>query len=287
MSKNLNLFVCIILLTVGKAQLPNTDLWLFKLETNKIKQTHLTDPLNITSRDGYDNQPSFSEDGKRIYYVSIHEDKQADIYFYDIATKKNVAFTKTRVSEYSPTLTEGGMYLASVVVEADSAQRIHYINTVSGLDEKKLDMDSVGYFALLNSDTVVYYKLTEPHSLRYYVKSSHEDKWLANSPVRTFKPINRHKLIYGLKDSAKVCFYTYDFLLRKASRYAEYPSTSEDVIWHPQYGLVKSEENRLLHFDESKNEWVLLYDLGSFGIKKITRFVFDPKNKFLVVVNNL
>lgn len=276
-----------ILSLVVSAQLPNTDLWLFKIETDKLNQTILKDPLNITNREGYDNQPSFSPDGKRIYYVSIKEDKQADIYYYEISGKTTIPFTKTKVSEYSPTLTDNGGFISSVVVEPDSAQRIHFINTTSGIDDNKLEMDSVGYFTFLNTDTVIYYKLTEPHSLRYYVTSKNEDKWLGNAPIRTFKALNRHTLIYGLKDSTKVNFYKYDFLLQKASRYASYPSTNEDIVWHPLWGLIKSEETKLLRFDEVKSQWILLFDLASFQIKKITRFAFDPKTKYLVVVNNL
>lgn len=278
--------ICVLSFCV-RAQMPNTDLWFFKLGTDKLNQTILKEPLNITNREGYDNQPAFSPDGKKIYYVSVKEDKQADIYYYDLGNKMTVPVTKSKISEYSPTPIDQENMLASVVVEADSAQRIHFINTVSGLDEKKLDLDSIGYFTFLNSDTVIYYKLTEPHSLRYYVKSSKEDKWLANAPIRTFRAINRHAFIYGLKDSTQVNFYIYDFLLSKAQRYTRYPSTNEDIVWHPDWGLLKSEENKLMRFDETKQQWVLLFDLSTFPIKKITRFAFDPKNKYLVVVNNL
>jgi hypothetical protein len=287
MEKKLSVLILFFCVLNGFAQFPNSDIWLFKIETDKSNQQTLTKPLNITHREGYDNQPTFSSDGKKIYYVSIKEDNQADIYYYDLRSKKNIPFTKSRVSEYSPTFVEEEKFLASVVVEEDSAQRIHFINTENGLKEKKLDMDSVGYFTFLNSDTVVYYKLTDPHSLRYYSISTSEDKWLGNAPVRGFKAINRHALIYGLKDSSQVAFYIYDFILHKAYKYADYPSLNEDIIWHPTYGLIKAEENKLLRFDETKQTWVLLFDLSGFQIKKITRFIFDPKNKYLVVVNNL
>lgn len=280
-------FLSFIFLRIcAQAQMPNTDVWLFSIETPKKIQT-LTKPLNLTNREGYDNQPSFSADEKKIYYVSVREDNQADIYYYDLKTKKNIQFTKTAESEYSPTLVDHGKQIASVVVESDSAQRIHFINALNGTEESKFDFDSVGYFNFLNADTTVYYKLSEPHSLRYYVKNTGEDKWLANSPIRGFKTINRHTLIYGLKDSTKVTFYKYDFLLHKAIKYCEYPSLNEDIIWHETLGLLKSEDAQLLQFDEKTQEWKLLYDLSAFGIKKITRFTFDSKNKYLLVVNNL
>lgn len=271
------------------AQLPNTELWLFKVELNKQKQAVLTHSLNITHRDGYDNQPSFSNDDKRIYYVSIRDSssKQADIYWYDIKSKKTTQLTKSKESEFSPVMNSDGSYINSVVVESDSAQRIHFIDPLKGADTLKLDFDSVGYYTFLNKDTVVYYKLTAPHSLRYFVKSSREDKWLGNNPTRTFRAMNRHSLIYGLKDSAKVTFYVYDFLLHKAWKYAEYNSLNEDMVWQAPYGLVKSEGPALMRFDQAKHEWSVLFDLSGFGIKKITRFAFDSKNSYLVVVDNL
>jgi len=286
MNKKYSILLFLFLSCFLKAQLPDTDVWLFKIEKNKT-ELKLSDPLNITKREGYDNQPSFSNDSKKIYYVSIREDKQADIYIYDIGSKKSNQLTKTKESEYSPVLTPDGKYLNSVVVEADSAQRIHFINAISGVSEKKIETDSVGYYTFLNTDTVLYYKLTSPHSLRYYVNSSNEDKWLGNHPIRAFKALNRHAFIYGIKDSIKVSFYKYDLVLHKAEKYTEYPSVNEDAIWHQQHGLLKSEGNKLLRYDEIKKEWTTFFDLSSFGIKKITRFNFDAKNKYLVIVDNL
>jgi hypothetical protein len=286
MRKTFSLFIFAFTIHFLSSQVPNTDVWLFKIEKNKTKLT-LTSPKNISNRTGYDNQPSFSSDSKKIYYVSIREDDQADIYYYDLKNTKTIQLTKTKESEYSPTLSTDGKFLNSVVVESDSAQRIHFINSLTGLSEKKFDVDSIGYFTFLNSDTVLYYKLTSPHSLRYFVKSTNEDNWLANDPIRAFKTINRHSFIYGIKDSVKVTFYLYDFILRKGEKYTEYNSLSEDAFWHQQFGLIRSEGNKLFKYDEQKNEWILLFDLSAFGLKKITRFNFDPKNNYLVIVDNL
>ena len=153
----------------------------------------------------------------------------------------------------------------------------HKNNTVSKTIQIT-NTDSVGYFTFLNTDTFIYYKLTQPHSLRYYCISANEDKWLGYQPIRGFKAINRYTLIYGLKDTAKVTFYKYDFILHKSEKYCDYHSTNEDIIWHPEWGLLKSEGLKILRFDTTKNEWQL---------KKITRFNFDLKNNYLTVVDNL
>src|SRR6185369_14634049 len=121
MSKSCLLFLLVPFSIV--AQLPDTDIWLFKFKNEK-NMLSLDKGINITNRPGYDNQPSFSEDGKKIWYVSIREDKQADIYVYVPGDKKSTQFTKTAESEYSPTFISLDKNLNCVVVEKDSAQRI-------------------------------------------------------------------------------------------------------------------------------------------------------------------
>lgn len=268
------------------AQFPNTEIWLFKIEKDG-KSEKLSKAINISNREGYDNQPSFSIDSKKIYYVSIHEDQQADIYSYELRSKKTEQITKTSISEYSPVENEKGTLIHSVVVEKDSAQRIHSLSVINGMPEKVIDVDSIGYYTFLNDDTLLYYKLTEPHSLRYFCEKTKEDRFLAFSPIRAFKKINRHEVIFGIKDSVKVDYYRYNFLIQKAQAYCTYPSLNEDFIYHPQLGLIKSEGTQLLRYDEQKQQWLILYDLSPFGLHKITRFAFDEKQTRLVVVDNL
>ncbi len=67
---------------------------------------------------GYDNQPTFSADGKSILYVCIDSTKQADIYQYNISKKLSINLTKSEVSEYSPTIINNGLGFTCVVVLA-------------------------------------------------------------------------------------------------------------------------------------------------------------------------
>src|SRR5262249_21609651 len=145
MCRKLSILFLLLQVWLLPAQMPDTEIWLFKLEKSKSGQT-LKDPQNISKRPGYDNQPSFSTDGKKLFYVSVREDKQADIYYYDLGKKKNVQLTKTALSEYSPSETADGKQLSAVVVESDSSQSIHFINATSGVHEKKIELDSVGYY---------------------------------------------------------------------------------------------------------------------------------------------
>lgn len=281
-------FCCIVVMLDGAmAQLPETDIWLFQIEKQE-KESVCKNGINITNRPGYDNQPAFSPDNKTVLYSSVRADKQADIYGYRIGSKKTNRLTNTPESEYSPTITPDGLMFSVVVVEVDSAQRIQCYSldghrrcyTVS-------PEDSVGYHTWYNADSILYYKLTEPHSLHIQNIRTGNDVKICNKPCRAFKTIpGTHYFIYGVKDTAGVVYRKYDPVLKKSMDYARAATQSEDFIWNAEWGLVRSEGSALLRYDERQALWIPLFDFSTQGIQKITRFMFDSKNKQLVLVSN-
>lgn len=278
-------FISLFYSGVVFGQLPDTDLCLFKLD----RKAMITASCNITNRPGYDNQPSFSANGKSIYYTSIKEDKQADIYNYQIKSKRTKQLTHTIESEYSPVESPISNCLSVVTVLKDSSQVIQLLSPkeFTVVNSSVSGFDSVGYYHFINEDTVLYYKLTDPHSLRYYVISSKEDGLICEYPTRTFKTIDRSHFIYGIKDSVSTSYFIYDVQLQKSHLLARSQSVNEDMIWHRKLGLLISDSSRILHYNADSRSWEVLYDLSSYGIKKITRFCFDPEGRYLVVVNNL
>jgi hypothetical protein len=270
------------------AQLPETDIWLFKIE-KKDRHYFYSNPLNVTHRKGYDNQPSFSTDGKSILYVSIGDDKQADIYSYDIKKKQAINLTKSEVSEYSPTIIPSHLGFSTVVVEKDSSQRIWQYNLDGTFDKIIAETtDSIGYHTWLNKDTMLYYKLTQPHSLRAVNLKNSEDVWICDNPSRAFKKIGKgSQFIYAIKDSTKIHYRIYNPTLRESKLYATAIGVNEDFIWHQEFGLVISDNSDLKKYNEQTKTWDILFSFSNVGIKRITRFNFDSKTKQLVIVDNL
>lgn len=282
-------FLLSILVSINAlAQLPETDVWLFKIDKKEGKYIY-SKPLNITNRPGYDNQPVFTPDDKSVFYVRIDSTNQADIYHYAISKKKHVNLTKSQVSEYSPTIIPDGSGFSSVVVEKDSSQRVWQFNwdgTFKNIVHE--GTDSVGYHTWLNNDTLLYYKLTEPHSLRSLNLKTNKDVWICDRPARAFKKMgNSSKFIYAIIDSVSTQFRIYEPSLKESKVYASYPSVNEDFIWHPELGLIKSENADLLRYNEQLKQWETLFAFSAVGIKKITRFVFDSKTKNIVLINTL
>lgn len=275
------------------AQMPETDIWLVNIVKKEGKYSY-EKPLNISSRKGYDNQPSFTEDNKGIYFVSDKVANQTDVFIYNIKNKTINPIFQTRESEYSPTLTTDNKFITCVVVLTDSSQQLFNYDVENKLPALEIakgisNTDSVGYFTWLNKDTVLYYKLTVPHSLRAWDIKTNKDVWICDYPTRAFKKIgNTSQFIYGIKkDSTSVEFRIYNPTLRESKVYATYPSVNEDFVWNNELGLIKSENCELLNYNPLTKKWDLLFSFANIGIKKITRFVFDSKNKRLAIVSNL
>lgn len=266
-------------------QLPETQLWLIQVKKEK-DSVFLGKGTCITPNKGYHNQPCFSSDEKLLYFVSADSSKQTDIFCYTLRTRKMQSVTQTQLSEYSPQELKPGV-LYAVVVEKDSAQRIHEIEAKTGIHTRVLEPDSVGYYCFLNADTLIYYKLTEPHSLRALDLKSNSETWLGNAPGRGFKAFNAYTLYYCLKDSLTTSLYRYNFRLQKAVLLSVFPSGGEDIVWHSTLGLLRSEGKQILQLQVNTGVWRPLFDLGGLGLHRITRFALDKDLKTLVVVDNL
>lgn len=92
--------------------------------------------------------------------------------------------------------------------------------------------------------------------------------------------------MYAIKDSSSIQYRIYNTVTQKSLAYASHKSLSEDFVFNREWGLVKSEGSQLLRYDLTSKVWLTLFDFTSYGIKKITRFSFDSKNKQLVIVDN-
>jgi len=267
------------------AQLPNTNIYLFELD--KKNPSVIKKVKKINQESGYNNQPSFSLNEKIIYFSSDKNKGQTDIFSYQISSSKTKPLGNTPESEYSP-VEFVKEKISTVTVLNDSSQiiQIYQSKTFSVITGPLQKTDSVGYYAFLNNDTVIYFKLTQPHSLRFVSQSTGLEGIIAESPTRTFKAISRNKLLYGIKTENKTRYFIYDFVLHKANLFAEKEGVYEDAFWQEDDTLWISENDVLLRYKPAENFWEPLYSLSKYGINKISRFAFSKNGKYLVVVNN-
>ena len=98
----LTLLLLDVLLTALSSQAqdpPGTEIYLVPLVSgDEAGSVTLGEPVNVTERPGYDNQPAFHPDGQRLFYTAI-ADGQADIWIYDLEKKTRERLAQTPESE--------------------------------------------------------------------------------------------------------------------------------------------------------------------------------------------
>lgn len=181
------------------AQLPDCDIWVLSIEKIVNGKMVFEKAENITSRKGYDNQPAFSPDGKYILYSSQRDSGgQTDIYKYDIEKKITLQVTKTETSEYSPAFIPGKSNFFSVVmVEKDSIQRLWKFSLNGGKPDCIMDnVDSVGYYCWLNSNSIALYLLSAPHhSLHLANILTQQTTFIADNIGRSLHKIPNYNML--------------------------------------------------------------------------------------------
>ena len=144
---------------------PSTDILLVSMKDGQIVLQD-DEPLNLTDRDGYDNQPFLTPDGQGLLYTAFY-DGQTDIYRFDLKTRTATQLTDTPESEYSPTPLPAADGFSTIRVEADGRQRLWSFdgdgtNPVVALEA----VAPVGYHAWADSFTVLLFILGEPPTLQ-------------------------------------------------------------------------------------------------------------------------
>jgi len=288
MKKIITLLVCISLKAL--AQLPETELFLANVEI-KNNLVKVKSAEKISSHKGYNNQPCFiNKDADILFAADVMSDNKTHICNYNISSKKTERLGITNTSEYSPNLLPDKKDFSVVMVEEDSMQRVWVFNLPKGDNKFCLSQqtDSIGYYTWLGKDSILYYKLTKPHSLHALNTKTSEDVWLCDNPTRSFKKIDATSFYYVIHTEKQNTIYVYNIRTKKASEFAlDNNAANQDYNWHPVLGLLKSEEGKLFRYSKDTKVWVELADFSSFGIKKITRFTISENGKYIALVSNL
>lgn len=279
-------FILVNIFTISLfAQLPNTDLWLLDIKADK-DTIILSNPVNITNRPGYDNQPVFSADSKSVLYTSIRDEKQSDIYSLDLKTKESTQLTKTATSEYSPTYSPDGQNISVVMVEPDSTQRLWKFPKTGGKAELIMDkIDSVGYYTWIDNLTIAVWLIDQPNKLFRCDVGSQNCTFVADSIGRSI-----HSVSFG---KIKKLFYSKGKNIWSDNSKSKVIETSrigegEDFCFYKSNQLFMADGAKLysrIFVTIGKDApWKEMIDLSSSGIKKITRLAVSPDGSKIVIV---
>jgi WD40 repeat protein len=282
-----------VLLFVGpfaaSAQQPNTDIYLAPLR-------RLGDSLivgtaeNVTHRAGYDNQPSFLPDGSGFLYTVVGADGQADIWRYDIATRRSSQVTSTNESEYSATVMPGGKRFSVIRVERDSTQRL-WSFALDGSDPLVLltALKPVGYHAWLDSSRLVTFVLGTPSTLHVIAHDGSGDEIRARDIGRALHRIpGQEAYTFTQRDSAKTYWImVQSFDGTKTERIIRAAADNEFHVWTNDDLLLTASEGKLLRWNGQggpDSQWLPTADLTRNGVKNVSRLAVSLDGRWLAFV---
>lgn len=269
------------------SQLPGFDIYLMYIGGNEDSGYVYSEPLNITNRAGYDNQPSLSADGRKLLYTSIRDEKQADIYIYDRMQNTTQQFTHTEESEYSPVLSTDGKFITAVRVEKDSAQRLWQFKMKNAKAAPLLRYTyDVGYYCRVGPDAVALFQLPEPFTLKLASIREQDDILLDDNIGRCIKTIpgeNAFSYI-TIEDSVRE-LKKFDMSNGHISTITRLEKLADDYAWYRDGNMFMADGSTLYYYDyKNTGNWFRFDDLSKFGIGNIYRIAFSADGNWMAFV---
>lgn len=244
----------------------------------------------LTDRPEYDNQPSFINE-YQLVFSAADEKGNHDIIVYNFNSKKFTNLTKTPdVSEFSPSLTDCGLYVSAVVMEADKKQRIWLYPTNFGEPELLYDdIEPVGYYDWYDNKAAMFI-LGEPNKL-VYANGKNDLLEIDTNIARSVKTRPKTSEITYLSQNDKIkigekealLLKSYDLVTKESNEMGFGIEGSQDFIWLDKNYLIMARENSVYKRKYSDKNWEIIGTIISETHQNITRMAYSPDLNVLVV----
>ena len=222
-------FLTILLSTFIIYSQQDTEVYLFDYSNSKPLPI-LTNPKNISNNPGYDNQPSFSKNGKFIYFSSTRNG-QTDILRFNIKNDKKKWISQTSGGEYSPQEISKN-HLSAVRLDPDGKQLLYSYKIFRNHSKVLVENKKIGYYAWINSKELLCFVLGEPNSLQFINLKSNESILVDEIIGRSIHKIPNSELMsYISKKTDLWSINSFDPASKETSTIINTVEGSEDLVW--------------------------------------------------------
>jgi len=267
-----------------------TEILLFDL-LKKDDSFVLKNPVNISNNEGYDNQPSFTEDGQAILFSSFRNG-QSDIAKYEIFDNYRTWITETKTNEYSPmSYPKKSKNFTCVGLDEDGTQLLYKYYYKNKEPEVLIPNLKVGYYLWLNNKSLVSFVLGDVETLQVsnfklkikYPIQSNIGRSLQKIPVPM--KIGDGLLSFISKGHDTPEIYAINPVTSETLYLADALEGSEDLTWTADGTILMGKGSSIykLKPGEDKN-WARIYIESDLPIKNITRIVTGLNGRKIAVV---
>jgi hypothetical protein len=266
-----------------------SEIILFDLKAKK-KSITLSNPKNITSHPGYDNQPGFHSDEPLVYYSSFNDQGRADIKSYNYQTQLTTQVTETPEREYSPTITPDKSGISCIIQRDNGAQDLGKYSLDGEDPYVIIDSLTVGYHVWADNSHLALFVLGNngsPNTLHYLRVPTQADTVIAENIGRALHRIPNQAAISFVHKVSENNWQIkrLDLETMQVSFIINTFPDHEDLAWLPDGRLISSDGTKLFVINPGKEKtWreVLVTDSGL--LKGITRLAVSAKGDKLAVV---
>ena len=276
-------FLTILLSTIIIYSQQDTEVYLFDYSNSKPLPI-LTNPKNISNNPGYDNQPSFSKNGKFIFFSSTRNG-QTDILRFDIKNDKKKWISQTIGGEYSPQEISKN-HLSAVRLDPDGKQLLYSYKISRDHPKVLVENKKIGYYAWINSKELLCFVLGEPNSLQTINLKSNDSILVDEIIGRSIHKIPNSKLMsYISKKTDSWSINSFDPVSKETSKIINTVKGSEDLTWTNNGEILMSDGNSLFSFHPGYDEdWKFVIDFKEFDLTNISRISLDRGNNYIAIV---
>jgi len=282
---------------------PDTELYLAPLKIAK-GAIEVGTPVNISNNPGYDNQPSFTPDGRAILFTSMRAGgapsatapPQTDIYRYDIESKRIAQVTNTPESEYSPTVTPAGaISVIRVELDGSKTQRLWQFS-LSGSEPRVVleNVKPVGYHAWIDDHALALFVLGQPATLQLADTRTGAARVVASDIGRSIQPIPgsgvAREISFVQREREGEATRLVIKKLNPASGEitvltpAVAGSTEADLAWTPNGTLLMARNGILYAWSAGSAGWREVANLERMSLRGVTRLAVSPRGDYLALV---
>ncbi|MCP9764773.1 TolB family protein [Lacihabitans soyangensis] len=266
-----------------------SEIYLLKL-TKSADGYEARNPLNISNRSGYDNQPGFHPK-KSIVYFSSQSNGQTDIWAYNYAAKKLTQVTNTEDSEYSPTVTSDQKYISCIVQRKSNGDQDLVKFSIDNPEKTQIILESqkagkIGYHAWSQNNELVTFVLGEPNTLQLFENQSKSGIVLGKNIGRSLHYVKSKKAFsFVEKDGENWNLKLLKPQNQTVTTFAEALKDSEYYnAWNDAGVLFSSKDKELFFFETKSNTWKNVTLPYGFPSNKISRLAI--KGNLLALVIN-
>ncbi len=267
-----------------------SEIYVFDLVEND-SVIRLSNPVNISSNPGYDNQPVFTEDGLQVMFASERAG-QTDIAQYNLSEGYRTWITNTPDSEYSPApYPKKKKYFTCVRLNQDETQYLYKYAYKKKPPEIMLPELRVGYYLWFDEKMLVTFVIGDVESLQVsnfkydirYPIEKNIGRSLQKIPAAAREWQGKMSYIslehgspeiYAIDPSKSVPIYITDAL-----------DNSQDLVWTRSGSILMGNETGLFRFRADLSEdWLPVIIESDLPVEGISRLAISPNGKKIAVV---